>query len=514
MDESGPNGLVTVQSRVNRAIAGALRDRDLSGYEIWKWLGAEKGAYGLLAEADLYPTLYRLEAERFLRGDWHEGERTRRTYRSTSTALERAGENGRPALADRANRRSDRPTSPDPESGSWFMSPDAEPAAPSAAKQRSQDDGGDPERAAIGRFTDDLGAALDLPRVERMRVRHEIADHLADSVSALVLSGLEAGEATTEAIDHLGGARDLATRIERAVQTPDRRHRAVGRAAIELVGEIVLWLALSLAVLTVTPGIADLVTALGRLAGLHLIVLRTAEWATNQVAIMLSVGAFAAGRLSIGHLARIGRHRDATLRKPWALGGAAAVLVVALLLPGYQDPLVVATLLAAPVAFVAGTFRPQHVNESSYNLGGIAAAVMVVAAITFVPAGRTFAFDPNGTPGTPLAAGVAPGELTVNQLSDGTFAYALGSAGAETYTVELWPASREGPFIVVDGSVSGPAVVVKGSVDLAKLPPNEQWWVVAVATGSKGERTALAVVIQTGVSTDPGNALGWLLERL
>ncbi len=107
------------------------------------------------------------------------------------------------------------------------------------------------------------------------------------------------------------------------------------------------------------------------------------------------------------------------------------MLAVALLLPGYQDPLVVATLLAAPIAFVAGTFRPKHVNESSYNWRGITAAVLVVAATTCRPAGRTFAYDPNATPGTPPTEGNAPGELTVVQRPDGTFAYPLGSAGTE-----------------------------------------------------------------------------------
>ncbi|HEY1168505.1 MAG TPA: hypothetical protein VGE81_05955 [Candidatus Limnocylindrales bacterium] len=311
------------------------------------------------------------------------------------------------------------------------MGPTGDSRPRSAQPALAPSDGGDVGSAAIARYADELGAALDLPRVELDRVRQEIADHLADSVSALVLGGLEVEAATREAMNHLDGVQDMATRIERAEQTPDRRHRALRRAVIELVGEIALWLALSLAVLTVTPGISDVFAALSHLAGLHLVVLRTAEWATNQVAIMLCVGAFAAGHLSMGHLARISRHRDATQRKLWALGGAAAVLAVALLLPGYQDPLVVATLLAAPIAFVAGTFRPKHVNESSYNWRGITAAVLVVAATTCRPAGRTFAYDPNATPGTPPTEGNAPGELTVVQRPDGTFAYPLGSAGTE-----------------------------------------------------------------------------------
>ncbi len=74
----------------------------------------------------------------------------------------------------------------------------------------------------------------------------------------------------------------------------------------------------------------------------------------------MCVGAFAAGRLSMGHLARISRHSDASIRRPWAIGGAAAVLTLALVMPGYPDGLVVLTMLAVPLAFVAGTFRARH----------------------------------------------------------------------------------------------------------------------------------------------------------
>jgi DNA-binding PadR family transcriptional regulator len=56
------NALETFESGIDRAMASALRDGDRSGFEIWKRLGAEEAAAGLLAERDLYPTLYRLEA--------------------------------------------------------------------------------------------------------------------------------------------------------------------------------------------------------------------------------------------------------------------------------------------------------------------------------------------------------------------------------------------------------------------------------------------------------------------
>lgn len=72
------NDPTAIKTRIDPAIVGALRGRDLSGFEIWRWLGCEEGTFGLLSEADLYPTLYRLEAEGLLRSDWREDERTGR----------------------------------------------------------------------------------------------------------------------------------------------------------------------------------------------------------------------------------------------------------------------------------------------------------------------------------------------------------------------------------------------------------------------------------------------------
>jgi hypothetical protein len=232
----------------------------------------------------------------------------------------------------------------------------------------------------------------------------------------------------------------------------------------------------------------------------------------------------------MGQLARISRHRDATLRRPWAVGGAAGVLTLVLLLPGYQDGLTVATLLVAPVAFVAGTLRPRHANESVYSRRGAAAGILLVAIVTLLPCGRMFAYDPNATPGTPLARGGGTVELTVFETDSGSFEYGVpSSTGTGVITVELWPASTEGPFIVVDPSATAATISVKPgipnsdttvapsgaqSVDFTKLPSYRQWWVVAVDTTPSGQRTALDVVVQTGASPTLSNALSWLVSKL
>ena len=538
MDELSWNGLVTRESRIDRAIVGALRGRDLSGFEIWRWLGEETGTAGLFTETNLYPTLYRLEAEGLLQSNWREGDRIRRTYRLTARALELAEEHDWPAIAFRgdptaagaADRADRRPASPDPEAGVWVMpprnvasTPPPQPQAPGADRDdrnrsaaaaesgQAQGEADRPDRAALAAYAADLGANLDLPQIEVDRVRQEIADHLHDSAHALEQRGHDPEGAATEAMYRLGTPQDQAARIERAQQTPERLKRGIRRGAIELVAEMVLWLVLSSAALVLAPGVADIVIGLGRLAGAHLVVLRSAEWATNQVAAMLCVGAFAAGRMSLGRLTRASRHSDAALRRRWALAGGAAVLAFVLLLPGFEDALTVATLLLVPIAFVAGTYRPQHQNEGAYSIRGVVATVLIVAAVTLLPFGRLFAYDPNGTPDAPFAPGTSPVELTLFPLADGTFSYTTEGTIRE---VEVWPAATDGAFIIVDRSVTGPTLAAVRVVDFTKLPPYRQWWIVAVAVGPDRQRTALGVVIQTGASPRSSTALGWLISKL
>jgi Transcriptional regulator PadR-like family len=523
MDELRWDGLVTFESRIDDAVVGALQSQNLSGFEIWRRLGSKEGASGPLTEALLYPTLYHLEAEGLLQSDWHEGERTRRKYRLKATASMPAsrGDQGVPAAAHPADRRA---VSPNPEAGSWFVPPKEVPVAapaspvapPTAADSSSANIQVDqPDWAALAAYADNLGARLDLPRAEQSRVRQEIADHLQDSAHALARQGYGSEAAATEALGRLGPSPDLAHLIERAQHTPVRLKRGIRRGVLEIVGEMAVWLGLSVGVFVVAPGVAGVVMGLGRLAGLHLVVLRSAEWTTNQMAVTLCIGAFAAGRISLGRLARISRRSEATLRKRWALGGAAALLTVILVLPGYEDAVTVATLLAVPIAFVAGTFRPQQFRERAYSLRGVATGALVVAAAALLPFVRLFDYDPNGTPGTPLGQGGAV-QFGVSQDANGSLSYSL-PAGAEAAMVELWPAATDGAFIVVDRSAGGPAIsVAPGSaIDPTKLPPGRMWWVAAVVTNADGTRTALAVAIQTNAPpSSPSTALGWLISRL
>jgi len=218
--------------------------------------------------------------------------------------------------------------------------------------------------------------------------------------------------------------------------------------------------------------------------------------------------------MSLGHLARISRHRDEAFRTRWSLGGAAVQLVLVLLLPCHPDPLVVVTLLAMPLAFIAGTFHPTHVGEDLYSIRALVVAGLIMVVVVFMPAVRLFAYDPNGTPGSPFGAGDSFSYLVIEEQADGTFDYSTPAAPGDSASFELWPASTDGFYVVVDRSATAPALVVTKAVDLAALPPSGQWWVVAVEKSADGKRTAAAVAIQSGASSPTGTVLGWLISHL
>jgi hypothetical protein len=361
LDEPRAAGLTTIDPEIDRAIVGALRGQDLSGFEIWHWLGSGESVPGPLTEADLYPTLYRLEAEGVIAGAWYQGERTRRRYRLKAKALELPEKHGGHRIAFRGR--------------------------PGEAPESSP-------------------------------LRYE----------------------------------------------PESTHR------------------------THSPD--------------------------PDSAIALCVGAFVAGRMSLGQMARISRHSDAAFRTRWSLGGAAGLLAVVLVVPCHPDLLVVATLFAVPLAFIAGTFRPKHDGEDLYSLRALGLAGLVMVAVVFMPAVRLFAYDPNGTPGTPFGASDSFSYLVIEQHTDGTFDYSTEAAPADSTSFELWPASTDGFYIVVDRSATRSAIVVTRAVDLATLPPSGQWWVVAVEKNADGKRTAVAITIQAGAIDAPNTAMGWLVSRL
>jgi hypothetical protein len=132
--------------------------------------------------------------------------------------------------------------------------------------------------------------------------------------------------------------------------------------------------------------------------------------------------------------------------------------------------------------------------------------VLVAVAITLLPGVRLFTYDPNATPGTPLADGKPSIDLAATKSTDGnTISYGR--------SVELWPAATSGLFLVVDPGATGPTKTVTGSFNINDLPPNRQWWVVAVVKNADGTSTALDVAIQTGATPTVSTPLGWLISH-
>ena len=99
--------------------------------------------------------------------------------------------------------------------------PDAR-AAPSALDR--------PDTSAIDAYAARLDSALDLPAVERIRVRQKTDDHLFDAVDAQVHNVVDRETAARQAIERLGEAELLAGLIDRAHHTPARQSRAARRA--------------------------------------------------------------------------------------------------------------------------------------------------------------------------------------------------------------------------------------------------------------------------------------------
>ena len=350
--------------------------------------------------------------------------------------------------------------------------------------------------------------------MERERVCQEIGDHLRDSVAASVQGGADQSTAAAEVIGRLGLPADMARRIERAQQTPARLKRARRGAVVILVTEMLVWALACAVVVVIAPGIGNAITGLAGLAGLHLAVLQPGEWFSSQVALTLCIGAFTTGRISIGYLARTSRHRDATVRRGWALSGAAILLVPAVIIPFYQDPLTMAAMLAIPLAFVAGTLRGRQYRENTFTVRGVASALALMLAIVYMPGVRLFAFDPSGTPGLHGAA-TGSGEVGWQQQPNGTFTYSVSPPQEGLVWIELWPAARHG-FTIGPDAVAASVGMADGettSVDLGSLKASGQWWVVAVETKPDGTRTAIDVRIQTGTTSGWGNLLGWVIGR-
>jgi DNA-binding PadR family transcriptional regulator len=514
--------------RITRAIVGALRERDLSGYAIWQWLGPVHGAQRGLNEANLYPTLYRLEAAGLLESSWCEGERTRRIYRITAAGLTEAESHGWATLA--AGRRRGEgapPGSSDGESG-WVWQSVLDPPA-SEADAETIPDGLDVSRSDIVElgpvkaFLGELDASLPLSAVYRHDACNEIGDHIADSAAQLRASGCESKEAITEAIATLGPARDLAAEIGLAQLTPKRLRHGLQWASAEATLASFGTLALTWTILiALTPALLWLLTHLGGAVGVHLYAPNVGELHTEDLGIAGCVGAFLGARLSMPALSLKSRQAETVVWTKWAMLGAPPLALLAILVPANLDLLSAATLIAIPFAWVAGTRRPKPPTGEVLTVSGVALSAAIAIALLVMPGVRTWSFQPEIVPAGSAPYAAVP-NVSVNWTGEPggtswlvTITLPAGS-GWHDPRLEVFPATRDGMAIAPKPEAGRAALAASGSViDFAALSPSQaDWWVAVSAVGTDGRRHAIAADVRLGRPPHfHGNLLSWLVNTL
>jgi DNA-binding PadR family transcriptional regulator len=514
-------------TRITRAIVGSLRERDLSGYAIWQWLGPVHGAQGGLSEANLYPTLHRLEAAGLLESAWREGERTRRTYRITAAGLKEAESRGWGTLAHGRIRGEGAPRDSGEDETGWTWHSEVDPPAPAddAAIPDALDDGrGDiVEIGPIKAYLHEFEASLRLSAVYRHDARHEIGDHIADSATQRWTHGIEPREAVTEAMSALGPAHDLAVGINSAQLTAKRLHHGMQWASAEATLAAFGALALAWLLLVVlTPTILWTLTHIGAALGLHLYAPFVGELHTEDLGIAGCIGAFVGARRSMPALALKSRQAEAVVWKKWALLGAPPLALLALVVPANLDPLSTATLIAIPLAWVTGTKWSALPAGDVLTTRGVTLTAAMAVTLLVLPGVRVWGFQPAQEP-----AAASP----YMAVQNATVAWTGEPAGARwrvTITLpsesgwhdarlEVWRARREGVMIAPDPAGGQPTLVANGGfVDFAALSGSlADWWVTVSAIGPDGQRHTIASDLRLGHAPHfHGSVLQWLLHSL
>jgi DNA-binding PadR family transcriptional regulator len=507
-----------VDVRIARAIVGALRERDLSGFEIWRWLGSVRGAHGELDEANLYPTLHRLEAEGLLRSFWREDERTSRTYRLTASGLKEAQARGWGAVTYR--RPAAGTETADAGEGEWVWS-DAParaqrgPAAGQPAEGRGPEA---PEAALVDAFLDRLEASLQLSTLHCHDVCHEIADHLAASMARLQSSGLAPLVAAEQAVAALGPPEELARGISEAQLTTARLHSGLRWASAVATLTTLAGLAVAFAALDLlAPILSSLLVGLGPAFGLHLYAPEVVSWHGQELGLAGCVGAFLGGRRSMPQLALRSRRAEALVWRTWAVLGAVPLALAAILVPATLDPLTAATLLAIPVAWVVGVRRAAPLHGDVLSTRGVLVAALLMVAVTWLPGVRIWTFQPATTPpgGPPFAGQPLPLNWTYRPDTATWQVSVELPPGWHDPQLELRPAVPNGLEIAPDGGAATPRQVPYGQpIDSSTLRGAADWWVTVTAVGPDGARYTVATDVRLrGRAHYRGPILGWLLGR-
>jgi DNA-binding PadR family transcriptional regulator len=510
--------------RITRAIMGSLRGRNLSGFEMWKWLGPIHGTTGTLNEAVLYPTLYRLEAAGMIEGRWSEEERTRRRYRMTATGRTMADKQGWNDVAFRLRRGEPA------ESGSGSGDGDGEwswPPEPPEAPGPDEDGGfapaaapDSPEAIAAAAYVRRLDASLELPVPYRTEVCDEIDHHLTDSSQRFQTQGLECADAMDQAIAELGPADVLAAQINTSQHTENRLNKGLEWASAVAMVSGVIGIGLTWFVLTFFLFAApSIVVGVAEGFGTHLYMPTTGELHAEAFGLAGWIGAFAAARRSMPQLALHSHRSPKSVGKLWALTGAVPLLLAAVLIPAGLDPLVAFALLGIPIAWALGTMHPARLYGPTLTTRGVVVGLVIVVAMLFIPGGRVWGFDPTSGPAgaAPFQSGVPVQVTWAGTQTAGTWQVNVDLSGAQGWhdpKVEVWPAVRSSVGIVPDPAAKAPSAVDQGgAIDFSVLNRRvTDWWATVTAIGPDGLRHTIAAGVEYGNPVKVRTSIaGWLI---
>ncbi len=525
-----------VEPRIARAIVGALRERDRSGHEIWRWLGPVHGASTELTEANLYPTLYALEASGLIESHWREGETIRRAYRLAGGGLETALAN---AWGPIARRRS---TADIGGEGGWNFdlpargrSKDAPEASepPEAAEEREAAEPPDPPRPAqvgeseplatvraprttveemaekqIEGYVEALSAALAIDDLHRRDVCIEIGDHLHDSMAEYRSLGNEIDDAAACAVEQLGAPDELAAAIGRAQFSRKRLESGLRwGSAVATLALLASFAILLCALFLVTPFLFFAVHVAIGLAGVDAYLPNSTAVDEAQVLLPAAIAAFVAARRSITHVALRSRRAEPALRATWAAVGFVPLAVVALIVPISNDPVTIACTVAMPFCWVAGCLRPVRLSGDLVTPAGSIAVVAVLVAGLATPGLHLWAYHRDALPPAAPPALDLTGIRAVwtTKLDQPVWTVAVSGIppGWSLPRIEVWRTVRAGFSIGPDQAETAPVYVVDAglTLDFRNVPEaGDSWWVLLTATGPDGVRRTIYGDIRPGAS--------------
>jgi DNA-binding PadR family transcriptional regulator len=515
------NGTTAEDLRITRSVVGVLRSHDLSGFEIWQWLGPVHGTSIELTESNLYPTLYRLEAEGHIRSSWQEDGQARRKYRMTATGVRRAEREGWGPIAARRSRGGSQPPTgeatreaPPGDGGQWNWPDDAlllpgdEHLPP-----------GSLESTAIEAYLNQLAAGLRLDELHLNDVRHEVGDHISDSSTRRRMGGATHADATAQVLEALGPADALAESINQAQMSSGRLRGGIGWGiAIAAMTSLLAFSAFWFGIIVGGSLLVGIASQAAAGLGLNIYAPTSPELGSQGMVAAACAAFFVGGRQSTPFVALRSRRAESVVWPIWAVIGAIPIAILAGLVPISLDPLTVAVLVSMPGAWVLGTTHPSSRHGDSVSARGLAIGAVLIFSAMLVPGGRIWDFDastaPAGSP--PAAKDVTVSMRWVADPDPSIRQYSVIGLPADWYDVqvELWPAERSGVFVIPDSS-AGQAVLVSGtdgSVDFTSLPGDRaDWWVTVTAADRDGRRCRVHSEVQFGAPSHPQSGLVFIV---